>query len=95
MYTKHALKRCQQRSIPQTLCDVVLDYGEYRYDKHGARIWFLTKRTLEKLDRALGNDVRKRIEKKRNVFLVESLDNSTVITAGYSYKPSKFVGRAH
>lgn len=95
MYTKHALKRCQQRSIPQALCDVVLDYGEYRYDKHGARIWFLTKRTLEKLERVLGNDVRKKLQKKKNLFVVESVDNNTVITAGYSYRASKFIGRVH
>jgi acid phosphatase class B len=95
MYTKHALKRCQQRSIPKSLCDVVLNYGEYRYDKHGARIWFLTKRTLEKLDKALGSEVRKDLEKKKNLFVVESLDTNTVITAGYSYKASKYIGRVH
>ena len=95
MYTKHALKRCQQRSIPKSLCDVVLSYGEYRYDKHGARIWFLTKRTLEKLDKAFGSQIRKDLEKKKNLFVVESLDTNTVITAGYSYKASKYIGRVH
>ena len=95
MFTKHALKRCQQRSIPQDLCDLVISYGEYRYDKHGARIWFLTKRTLNKLDQALGNDIKKKIEKKKNLFVVESLNNNSVITVGYSYRASKFIGRTH
>ena len=95
MLTKHALKRCQQRSIPKDLCDLVLNFGEYRYDKHGARIWFLTKKTLNKIDKAFSNDVKKKIEKKKNLFVVESIDNNSVITVGYSYKASKFIGRTH
>jgi hypothetical protein len=95
MYTKHALRRCQQRAIPQDLCELVLDFGEYRYDKHGARIWFLTKKTIEKLERNFGSDVSKKLERKRNVFVVEALDSSSVITVGYGYQPSKSVGRFH
>lgn len=95
MYTKHALRRCQQRAIPQDLCELVLDFGEYRYDKHGARIWFLTKKTIQKLERNLGSDVSKKLERKRNIFIVEALDSSSVITVGYGYQASKLVGRVH
>jgi hypothetical protein len=95
MYTKHALKRCQQRAIPQELCELVLDYGESCYDKHGARIWFLTKKTIQKLEQTYGSDVRKKLERKRNLFVVESLDTNSVITVGYGYQPSKSVGRFH
>jgi hypothetical protein len=93
MFTKHALKRCQQRAIPQHLCDLVLDFGEYRYDKHGARIWFVTKRSLIKVGRELGVEGLKLLERKRNVFLVEALDTSSVVTVGHAFRASKAVGR--
>jgi hypothetical protein len=93
MFTKHALKRCQQRAIPHTLCDLILNFGDYRYDKHGARIWFVTKKSLERIERELGVEDVKRLEKKKNIFLVEALDTSAVITVGYSFRPSKAVNR--
>lgn len=93
MFTKHALKRCQQRAISQDLCDLVLEFGEYRYDKHGARIWFVTKRSLERVGRELGVDGVKRLERKRNIFLVEALDTSAVITVGHAFRASKSVSR--
>ena len=93
VYTKHALKRCQQRAIPPDLCDVVLDFGEYRYDKHGARVWFLTKRSLEKIERELGSENARRFEKKKNVFLVEALDDCSVITVGHAFRNNKSIGR--
>ena len=95
MYTNHALKRCQQRGITTDLCDLVLEYGEFRYDKHGARVWFLTKKTIRKLGDKLGGDLEKSLERKNRLFIVESLDNQSVITVGYSYKTSKALGRVH
>jgi len=93
MFTKHALKRCQQRAIPQHLCDLVLEFGEYRYDKHGARIWFVTKRSLDRAGRELGVQGLKLLERKRNVFIVEALDTSSVVTVGHAFRASKSVGR--
>ncbi|CAM8635359.1 hypothetical protein MCEMIE11_00787 [Burkholderiales bacterium] len=93
MFTKHALKRCQQRAIPLNLCDLVLEFGEYRYDKHGARIWFVTKRSIEKIGHEFGIDEVKRLEKKKNIFLVEALDTNAVITVGHSFRASKSVSR--
>jgi len=86
MYSKHALKRCQQRAIPFDVCDMVLDYGQYRYDGHGGRVWFLTKKSLSRLEQAYGSDVSKKLEKKKNLYLVESTVDSTIITAGYAYR---------
>lgn len=93
MFTKHALKRCQQRAIPQELCDLVLDFGDYRYDKHGARIWFMTKKTMERIEKQVGVQGAKELEKKKNIFLVEAIDTNAVITVGHSYRPSKAVSR--
>lgn len=95
MYTTHAIKRCQQRGISIDLCDIVLEHGEYRYDKHGAKIWFLTKKTIKKLGSKLGENMEKELERKSRLFVVESLDNQSVITVGYSYKTSKAKGRVH
>ena len=95
MYTNHALKRCQQRGVSLNLCDVVLEYGEYRYDKHGARIWFLTKKTIRKLASKFGDHIERELERKSRLFVVESLDDQSVITVGYSYKTSKARGRVH
>jgi hypothetical protein len=93
MFTKHALKRCQQRAIPHELCELILNFGDYRYDKHGARIWFVTKQSLERIEREVGAENVKRLERKKNIFLVEALDTGAVITAGYSFRPSKAVNR--
>ena len=95
MYTTHALKRCQQRGVSTELCDLVLDYGEFRYDKHGARICFLTKRTIRKIRDKIGSELEKDCERKSRLFVVESLDNQSVITVGYAYKTSKARGRVH
>jgi len=95
MYTKHAMKRCQQRAIPEDLCNLVLEHGEFRYDHHGARVWFMTDKALKKLEKSIVDGLRKKLEKKKNIFVVESLDNNSIITAGYSYKASKSIGRGH
>jgi hypothetical protein len=93
MFTKHALKRCQQRAIPQDLCDLVLEFGEFRYDHHGARVWFMTKRSVERAGRSLGHESARRLEKKKNIFLVEALDTSLVITVGHAFRASKSFSR--
>jgi len=93
VFTKHAQKRCQQRAISKEICNLVLDFGDYRYDKHGARIWFMTKKSLGRVEKELGTESAKRLERKKNIFLVEALDTSAVVTVGYSFKPTKSVNR--
>jgi len=75
------------------MCDLVLDYGSSRYDKHGGRVWFLTKKSLTKIERELGTEIKKQLERKKNIYVVESTDDHTVITAGYAYKTR--LGRVH
>jgi hypothetical protein len=95
MFTTHALKRCQQRGISKELCDLVVEHGEFRYDKHGARVWFLTKKAIRELGNDLGTGLGRDLERKNRLFVVESLDSQSVITVGYSYKTSKAIGRTH
>jgi hypothetical protein len=73
----------------------VLEHGEFRYDHHGARVWFMTDKALKKLEKTIGDSLRKKLEKKKKLFVVESLDNNSIITVGYSYKASKSIGRGH
>ncbi len=39
--TTHAKKRLQQRAIPESLIDVILDFGTCQHTRHGAEIVFL------------------------------------------------------
>jgi hypothetical protein len=86
MYTAHAKKRCQQRAIPEQLCEIVLDYGRDRYDKRGGRVWFLTKRSLIEIERKLGAKCRKDLERKKGMYLVESVSDNAIITVGHAFR---------
>ena len=50
-YTKHALKRMQQRGISKKAIEHILKYGEVFYDGHGAKVFFINKknRNLENM----------------------------------------------
>ena len=76
-YTDHALKRCQQRGISTDVCSLLQRYGEFRYTKSAISHYF-TERSLDLIERELGKEHRRLAEKKRNAYLIESLDGSVI-----------------
>tara|TARA_A100001011_G_C14011825_1_gene715753 strand:+ start:321 stop:626 length:306 start_codon:yes stop_codon:yes gene_type:complete len=83
-YSNHALKRCQQRGISSNVCELLKRYGQFRYSKN-AISHFFTDHSLDLIERELGGKFRRLAEKKRNAYLVESLDG-TVITVCHRKK---------
>lgn len=93
MYTTHAVQRCSQRAISHSLCSLIMNFGESKYDGHGAKIWFITKESINRIKNDLDKKTSLMLDKKRNAYVVESLDSNSVITVGYAYKKNKSIGR--
>ena len=87
MYTAHAIARCQQRSIPADAVDALLAYGE-RKRHQGADVYYLTKSSRSRVERALGAGYR-RMERALDAYVVVS-DDGTIITAARRLQRLKF-----
>lgn len=82
--TRHAKTRMQQRGIPQSALECLLDYGRFQYDHHGAAIVFLDKAARRRLARDLKSRSLPR-EKHLDACAVVATDG-TVTTVGHRYK---------
>lgn len=88
MFTHHAQARMQQRSIPMSAVDALMEYGEARRH-HGADVIFLTKRGRSRLQKACERQVFLKLEKALDAYLVVG-DDGAVITAGHRHHRLKF-----
>jgi hypothetical protein len=86
MHTKHASARIQQRRIPSEAIALLLDYGDVLFDKHGAEIVSLTKRSLRRLAHNLDRTVGQRADEYRRRGLYLVLGKGGVVTCGYRTK---------
>lgn len=84
--TRHALKRCQQRGIPTSIVDYLLDFGE-EVHSCGAEILFFSKGSMSTIAKEVGRDAVKFLQKYANSYLV--LDDGKVLTVGHRYKRIK------
>jgi hypothetical protein len=82
--SEHAAIRMQQRGIPQSALECLLDYGRFQYDHRGAAIVFLDKAARRRLSRELKNRSLPR-EKHLDAYAVVAIDG-TVTTVGHRYK---------
>ena len=80
--TEHATARLRQRGIPLELLELLVEYGEERYDGHGARVLGFSKRTRERLRKDVGKKVYARWESRLNVFAVVA-NNEALVTVGH------------
>lgn len=80
--TEHATARLRQRGIPIELLDLLVHYGEEKYDGHGARILAFSKRTRKRLRLDLGAKAYARWESRLDIFAVVS-DNEALVTVGH------------
>jgi len=79
--TQHAKTRMQQRGIPHSALECLLDYGRIQYDHRGAAIVFLDKAARRRLARDLKNRPLPR-DKHLDAYAVIA----TVKTVGHRYK---------
>lgn len=75
----HAAKRVRQRSIPRSVVDALLDFGERARAGAGAETCFFTKRSWRRFAAYLGREAR-HFERYRGVYAVVG-DDGHVITA--------------
>lgn len=81
--THHADIRCQQRSIPPFVVQLVLDYGCRRHQRD-AELVFLDKSGRKKLKRELGPKILARIEDQLDIYIVEK--EGLILTVGHRLK---------
>ena len=79
--TTHARVRMQQRGIPPTALDVLLDYGRESHDHRGCRIVRFDKRSRRRAARVLGEAFR-RFERWLDAYAVIGADDA-VVTVGH------------
>jgi len=80
--TEHANARLRQRGIPAELLSLLINYGEEHYDGHGARVMAFSKRSRDRLRKAVGTKLYARWESRLNVYAVVSTDEA-LVTVGH------------
>ncbi len=80
--THHAQARLQQRGIPHTVVENLLDFGHEAHDHNGSRIVYFDHHSRQQLRRQVGMESYKRIEPYLDAFAVVA-DTGEVITVGY------------
>lgn len=78
--SSHAQKRLQQRGIPESFVDVLMDYGVTKHIRHGAEVVYLRSKERRMLRSCLaGGDLPRHFQ---NTYLIVSTDGQ-IITAGH------------
>jgi len=72
----------QQRGIPATALELLLDYGREVHDHRGCRIVRFDKRSRRRAARELGADRFRRIERHLGAYAVLGPDDA-VVTVGH------------
>ena len=75
--TRHAQRRMKDRSIPQSIIDALLDFGERRPAGDGSEAYYFSKRAWRRFATYLGTEAR-HFEKYRDVYAVVANDDHVV-----------------
>ena len=82
-YTQHAQIRKQQRAIP-TVVEYWLDeFGAEEYDHHGCIKRYFNKRSIKKMQKALGAKFVSENKKYLSVYKIVSVSERLTITMGW------------
>lgn len=82
MTTNNALARLQQRGIPSTVVENLLDFGHEAHDHRGGRIVYFDHRTRQQLRLQVGAESCKRIEPHLDSYVVVA-NTGEVINVGH------------
>lgn len=78
--SRHAQKRLQQRGIPESFVDVLMDYGVAQHIRHGAEVVYLRNKERQMLRSCMfGRELPRHFQ---NTYLVVGTDGR-LITAGH------------
>lgn len=80
--TKHAQIRAQQRAIPPLVDRLLDEFGEEHHDGHGCVKLFFNRRSVRRMERALGHQPVTLLNRYLNAYKVETTDGTT-ITKGW------------
>ena len=84
MYTAHAKVRMQQRAIPQSIVNLLLDYGERAPAGRGGEIFYFGKRGQRRVLRSKGPAFSRRLEGHWRDYVVVA--DGQVVTCGKRYR---------
>ena len=84
MYTAHAKVRMQQRAIPSSIVNFLLDYGERAPAGRGSEIFYFGKRGRYRVLRSKGPAVSRRLEGHWHDYVVVA--DGQVVTCGKRYR---------
>ncbi|WP_338303730.1 hypothetical protein [Erythrobacter sp. Dej080120_24] len=79
--TQHAALRCQQRSIPRYVIDLLVDFGNEEPAPGGCYRYFFTKRTWQAFSVACGSRL-KEFERFRSAYAVVG-QGGQIVTVGW------------
>jgi len=83
-YSQHFLNDRMHRGIGEDVIQTILEMGEFKYDKHNGKIYYLGDKSFHNMKRAgMSKQDIEYYRKKRAVQLVVSLDG-VLVTAMYA-----------
>ena len=80
MMTKHAQVRMQQRAIPPLVEKLLDEFGERQFDGHGAVISYFSKESRRRMEREMGRDPVRVLERYLDYYMVEGSRDGHLIT---------------
>lgn len=83
--TKHASVRKQQRGIPESVLDCLLEFGKASHDNRGAEVLYFDKRAKQRCLAAMGEETYRRLDGHFDVYAVRNLDGA-LLTVGHRCK---------
>lgn len=80
--TNHANTRCQQRSIPPMMVDLLLEFGKSEYEGEGVAKMFFDKQARKRVASYAG-PLAALLEEHLDMYAVVNQSNMQVITVGH------------
>ncbi len=84
MYTAHAKVRMQQRAVPSSVVDLLLDYGERAHARRGGEIFYFGNRGRRRVLRSKGSAVSRRLKGHWRDYVIVA--DGQVVTCGKRYR---------
>lgn len=85
MLSHHAQQRSQQRAIPASVIEILLDLGVVEHSKRGLEMLYFTKNGKHAAMMQMKADGMRRSDHYLNAFLIESSDGN-IVTVGHRTK---------
>ena len=80
--TQHAIKRSQQRGIPEDAIDAIVTHGRRRYSKKGLS-YMMDRHARIKASTAMGESAYRELEPWLDSYVIVSLDRASIITTAW------------